>query len=161
MARRKVSGPLPKEHVQKLARRLIDGQLSLFVGAGLSHLAPAKDGSDSRLPLWSDLTEQVAAACDEDVEAFAGDPLDLFDSVVFGQERGTLERALADAVDDTPFDLAPAHRALGDLQWRAVVSTNYDHLLQRLLGEEPVTCEEDYDRRSAPEEEQPRLFQCA
>jgi hypothetical protein len=40
-----------------------------------------------------------------------------------------------------------------------VVSTNYDGLLQRLLGEEPVICEEDYDRRSASDEEQPRLFQ--
>jgi hypothetical protein len=140
MARRKVSGPLPKEHVQKLARRLIDGQLSLFVGAGLSHLAPAKDGSDRRLPLWSGLTEQVAAACDVDAEVFAGEPLDLFDAIVYGPERSTLERAVAESLDDGGFELASAHRALGDLPWRAVVSKNYDGLLQRLLDEEPITC---------------------
>ena len=159
MARERALGPLPEEHIRKLARRLIDGQLSLFVGAGLSHLAPAKDRSDRRLPLWAGLTEQVAAACNQDAEVFSGDPLELFDAIAFDQERGTLEHAVAAALDDTAFDLAPVHRTLGGLPWRTVVSTNYDGLLQRLLGEEPVVCEDDYDRRFAPEAQQPRLFQ--
>lgn len=159
MANKKAKGPLPEEHVRKLARRLIDGQLSVFVGAGLSHLAPAKDGSDRRLPLWSGLTDQVASACDEDAGVFAGDPLDLFDAIVYGQERGRLESAVATALDDSDYDLAPAHHALGHLPWRAVVTTNYDGLLQRLLNEEPIISEDDYDRRSAPEAKQPRLFQ--
>jgi hypothetical protein len=45
-----------------LAQKLADGQLALFVGAGLSRQATARDGSARRLPLWKELAEQVAKA---------------------------------------------------------------------------------------------------
>ena len=150
--------PLPDEHAYKLAQKLVDGHLALFVGAGLSHLAPAKDGSDRRLPLWRRLAELVAHACHAENSGLT-EILDLFDWIASDQERGTLERAIADILDDNVFDLAPAHRSLAKLPWRAVITTNYDGLLTRLLEEEAVAREEDYDRLAGPRDSLPRLFQ--
>jgi HEAT repeat protein len=151
--------PLPPQHARLLAQRLRDGQLALFVGAGLSHLAPAADGSGERLPLWKDLTRRVGEVCGEDPAEYQNDPLDLFDAVVFGQERATLERAVRAALDDRPFELSAAHRALKALPWAAVLSTNYDGLLARLYGEAPVWDEEGYDRVRLSGAERPLLFQ--
>ena len=65
-----MAGPLPEQHAQILAQKLADGQLALFVGAGLSRQAVAKDGSGRRLPLWIDLAKQVAASCNEDLATY-------------------------------------------------------------------------------------------
>ncbi|MCG8357107.1 MAG: SIR2 family protein [Kiloniellales bacterium] len=152
------AGPLPQDHAARIAQKLSDGHLALFVGAGLSHLAPAKDGSDRRLPLWMALTRQVAAACHEDPADYGDDPLDLFDAVVYGQERYTLEQAVRDALDDRPFDPAAAHHALAGLPWASVLTTNYDSLLDRVFGEKPVFEEQDYDRLALRQDKVPRLF---
>jgi HEAT repeat protein len=148
--------PLPPAQARQLAQRLMDGQLALFVGAGVSHLAPAREGSGRRLPLWQELAQGVAQACHED-PALYRDVLDLFDAIALGQERGTLERAVRELLDDREFELSPAHRALARLPWAAVLSTNYDGLLVRALGENPVWDEDGYDRLG--DRERPRLFQ--
>lgn len=118
---------LPLAHTQALhlARRLLDGQLALFVGAGMSHLAPARDGTSKRLPLWWQLAQGVADRCDEDLASYR-DVLDLFDAIAIVQDRRTLERSVRELLDDREFELSPAHRALGRLPWTAVLSTNYD-----------------------------------
>ena len=151
--------PLPPKHADILAQELLHGRLVLFVGAGLSRLAPAKDGGDRRLPLWKELTEQVAQACQENPADYNSDPLDLFDAVVYGQQRFKLEQAVRTALDDKAFQFSTAHEALKELPWAAVVTTNYDSLLQRLLDEEPVYEEQDYDRLTMPSGQQPRLIQ--
>ena len=148
--------PVPAKQARQLAQRLLDGKLALFVGAGISHLAPARDGSGRRLPLWQELARGVAERCGEDVGSYR-DLLDLFDAIVFGQDRGTLERAVRELLDDSALELSPAHLALGRLPWAAVLSTNYDGLLARALDERPVWDEEGYDRLGGAE--QPRLFQ--
>jgi len=150
---------LPAQHAELLAQKLLDGQLVLFVGAGLSHLAKARDGSGKRMPLWQELMERVASACHEDAEGFDSNPLDLFDAVAYGQDRFTLEEALRQHLDDHPFALSSAHLALAKLPWAAVFTTNYDLLLQRLLNDRPVFEERDYERMSLPAAQRPRLFQ--
>ncbi len=153
------SGPLPSEHVATLAQKLLDGQLVLFVGAGLSRLASAKDGSSRRLPLWDELMELVAKACHIKPAAFKHNPLDVFDAVIYRESRGKLEQTIRDALDDSKFDLSAAHEMLARLPWSAVMSTNYDGLLQRLLKEAPVYDEQDYDRLALAADKRPRLFQ--
>ena len=150
---------VPEQHAELLAQKLLDGQLVLFVGAGLSHLAIAKDGSGRRLPLWNELMEQVASSCHEDAEAFDGNPLDLFDAVAYAQDRFTLEEAVRKQIDDHAYKLSSAHFALAKLPWNSVFTTNYDSLLQRLLDEKPVFEEQDYERIALPESERPQLFQ--
>src|SRR5215218_7355250 len=136
----------PPDHIRQLAQRLSDGQLAIFVGAGLSRLAPRCDGGDQRLPLWRELARLVADSCHESLATYRDDILDLFDAIAYGQERATLEQAVREALDDRPFNPSEAHRALALLSWSAVVTTNYDGLLARALDERPVASEDGYDR---------------
>lgn len=153
-----MAGPLPEQHAQILAQKLADGQLALFVGAGLSRQAVAKDGSGRKLPLWKDLAERVAAACHEDLATYGGNILDLFDAIVFGQSRFELEEAVRRVLDDSDFEPSDAHHALAELRWAGVYTTNYDGLLGRVLKESPVVEEDHYDRLQRPEGRRPRLF---
>ena len=151
-------GPLPDQHARILAQKLADGQLALFVGAGLSRQAIAKNGSGQRLPLWKELAEQVAKTCHEDLATYGGNVLDLFDAIVFGQSRFTLEEAVREALDDGAFDPSPAHEALAKLPWAGVYTTNYDGLLGQVLAEHPLVEEADYDRLQLSADKRPRLF---
>ena len=149
--------PLSPHQAAILAQALRDGQLVLFAGAGLSRLAPADDGSARRLPLWAELADRVAVACHEDLGDYGGNALDLFDAIEHGQSRATQEQAVATALDDRGFAPGEAHRVLADLSWASVITTNYDDLLDRALGERPVWDETGYDRLRNPSKP-PRLF---
>ena len=139
--------PLDPALARTLAQKLQDGQLVLFAGAGLSHLAPAKDGGGRRIPLWVGLARAVAQRFGFDPEDFSGSPLDLFDAVIHAHSRGELEQAVTAALDDRDFELSEAHHALAGLPWRKLVTTNYDALLSRLVDERfPVADEAGYDR---------------
>ncbi|MFO1113400.1 MAG: SIR2 family protein [Rhodospirillales bacterium] len=153
-----MAGPLPEQHAQILAQKLADGQLALFVGAGLSRQAIAKDGSGRKLPLWIDLATQVAAACSEDLATYSGNVLDLFDAIVFGQSRFALEEAVRRAIDDGGFEPSAAHAALAPLPWAGIYTTNYDGLLGRVLNDTPVAEEEHYDRLQRADGQRPQLF---
>jgi hypothetical protein len=151
-------GPLPEQHAAILAQKLADGQLALVVGAGLSLQAIAKDGSSRRLPLSKELAEQVAKTCHEDLDAYGGNILDLFDAIELGQSSFTLEEAVRSALDDEAYDPSPAHEALAGLPWAAVYTTNYDGLLGQVLKADPVFEEEHYDRLQRSADKRPRLF---
>jgi hypothetical protein len=141
--------PLDPTLARTLAQKLLDGQLVLFAGAGLSHLAPAKDGSERRIPLWAGLAQTVAERFGFDPGDFSSSPLDLFDAIIHEHSRGELEQAVTAALDDWEFELSPAHHALAELPWRKLVTTNYDALFSRLVEEPfPITDESGYDRLS-------------
>ncbi|MFO1156697.1 MAG: hypothetical protein U1E43_07990 [Rhodospirillales bacterium] len=109
-----MAGPPPEQHAQILAQKLADGQLALFVGAGPSRQAIAKDGSGRKLPLWIDPATQVAAACSEDLATYSGNVLDLFDAIVFGA------KPLRAGGSRSPGDRRRRARALGGTsrRWR-------------------------------------------
>ena len=152
-----VTPPLPEAHVRKLAQKLVDGHLALFVGAGISHLARRKDGTEGRLPLWGELRRQIANNClGEEADEFSN-PLELFDAVVVEHDRGTLETEVRRLIDDRPYEPSSAHQDLAQIPWRDVFTTNYDGLLERSLAKSPVVSERDYDR--IRDEARPRLFQ--
>ena len=73
--------PLSESHVERLAKLLLNDQLVLFVGAGISHQAKARDASGRRLPLWRELAEHVAAQCGEKTGNYSQSILDLFDAI--------------------------------------------------------------------------------
>jgi hypothetical protein len=150
---------LPEQHAAILAQKLAGGQLALFVGAGLSRQAIAKDGSGRRLPLWEELAKQVADACYDNLDTYSGGILDLFDAIALRQSRFTLEEAVRTALDDSAYEPSPAHRALAELPWAAVYTTNYDGLLGQVLKVDPVFEEDQYDRQQlSADKKRPRLF---
>lgn len=91
-------GALPEKHVKILVKKLANKQLALFVGAGLSRQAIAKDGSGRRLPLWEELAEKVAEACNHDLQAYGGKILYLFEAIDKHQGRFDLEEAVRSAL---------------------------------------------------------------
>jgi hypothetical protein len=129
----KSGGPLPTQHVETLAQKLSDGQLAVFVGAGLSHLAPPNDGSARRLPLWRELTDQVAKACRIDSANFDHDPLDVFDAIVHGDSRGALEEAVREAAAPAAMPLKPKMAAMIAITKNTAAYCNMMILLQRFV----------------------------
>jgi len=141
------SNPLEQQIARSLAQKLSEDYLVLFVGAGLSHLAPHKNGSEHRIPLWKGLSQIVAERFGFDLQHFDNSPLDLFDAVVHQHSRGDLEAIVTTSLDDRYFEFSDAHNALATLPWHKIVTTNYDGLLSRLLAEPyPVVEEAGYDR---------------
>lgn len=139
--------PLEKQDARTLARKLRDNDLVLFAGAGLSHLATAKDGSERRIPLWAELIEAIAGHFEFDARDFSNNPLDLFDAIAYQHSPGELENILRRILDDKGFEFSNTHLALKKLPWRRVVTTNYDNLLNHLFEEQfPIRIEQDYDR---------------
>jgi len=150
--------PLSDSHVERLAKLLLNDQLVLFVGAGISHQAKARDGSGRRLPLWRELGEQVAAQCGEQTGNYSQNILDLFDAIETNQSRGQLEEAVRNALPDNEFEPSPMHAALARLPWHMVYTTNYDNLLIRALNEtEPIDDEIKYELLQRDQERRPRL----
>ena len=154
-----MAGPLPDQHAAILAQKLADGQLALFVGAGLSRQAIAKDGSGRRLPLWKELAEQVAKACHEDLDAYGGNILDLFDAIELGQSRFTLEEAVrwrsttAASIRRRRTGRSPSCRG------RPSTPPTTTACSGKVLNADPVFEEEQYDRLQLSADKRPRLFQ--
>jgi hypothetical protein len=141
------SNPLEPTIANSLAQKLIENQLVLFVGAGLSHLALHKNDGEHRIPLWRGLSQIVADRFNFDLQDFDNSPLDLFDAVVHQHSRGELEAIVTTSLDDRDFELSAAHNTLATLPWHKIVTTNYDGLLSRLLAESyPIVDEASYDR---------------
>lgn len=147
MTRKTRSKPLEQQIARSLAQKLSEGHLVLFVGAGLSHLAPHKNGGEHRIPLWKGLSQIIAERFGFNLPDFDNSPLDLFDAIVHQHSRGELEQAVTTALEDRDFELSDAHHALATLPWHKTVTTNYDALLCRLFEEHyPITDEAGYDR---------------
>lgn len=141
------SNPLEQQIAHSLAQKLSENQLVLFVGAGLSHLAPHKNAGEHRIPLWNGLSQSVAEHFGFKLQDFDNSPLDLFDAVVHQHSRGELEAIVTSSLDNHDYELSDAHNALATLPWHKIVTTNYDGLLPRLFAEPyPVVDEASYDR---------------
>jgi transcriptional regulator with XRE-family HTH domain len=150
--------PLPIEHARALARKLHHGELALFVGFDLSHLAPHRESRTRRLPLWPALTERVAEAWgDREAATVFPDPFDLFDHIRHESSRERLEETVRRALDDRPHVPSFTHMLLRELPWSTVLTTSYDDLLQQALLEKAVSREEEYARLGPADA--PRLFQ--
>ncbi len=154
-------GPLLQAHVDYLADLLATDRLVLFVGAGISRQAIPKKNIDptDQMPLWKDLAEKVARETGEDMSAYNGNILDLFDAIKANQSRMTLEEAVRRAIPENDFDPSPAHLELAKLPWHTVYTTNYDNLLSRVLGEKTVVdTDQKYEWMAREDGSRPRLI---
>lgn len=148
---------LPIPFAKAVGERLAANQLVLFAGAGLSHLAPARDGSKQRLPLWRELTESIAEKFGINDPDLINEPLQLFAEIEEQLGRQPLIRELQTQLDSKAYQLGPSLEALCKLPWQSIFSTNYDDLLQQGLNAEVVASEADYESYNS--QAGPHIFQ--
>ncbi len=122
-----------------LVEHVAEGRCILFVGAG-AHYAPPKGSPfeyplEQRPPLGRDLAERLAAECDFH-EVCPNDESSNLQRVSLCYEtqvsRAQLIEYIREAVDDNTRPSA-ALRALAELPFSLVITTNYDTLFERAL----------------------------
>jgi phosphoserine phosphatase/NAD-dependent SIR2 family protein deacetylase len=149
---------IDRPRAESLARLLHEGRLILFAGAGVSRHAIHKKNPAKKLPLWRELAENVSdqfrlVANDYD------DLLAMFEAISHDFSRADLEQAIRAAIPEDEFEPGGLHKAIADLPWQRIYTTNYDDVLQRALGEQyPVVSERDFERFTLSPEKQPKLI---
>ncbi len=129
--------------IKDLAGAISAGKCILFLGAGVHHAPP--DGSafqypeQERPPLGGELAQQMAAECDFAAVCRGESPTNL-QRVALCYERNKSRQDLVNrirtAVDDHT-EPSPALRALAELPFPIVMTTNYDQLFERALALSP------------------------
>lgn len=130
-----------------LAEKVSQGKCILFVGAGVHYPPPESSRFaypvEERPPLAGALAERLAAACDFSTICPLDDPSNL-QRVALCYQKQLSRRALVEqirgAVEERTMPSA-AVRALAELPFSLVMTTNYDTLFERALrraGKEPM-----------------------
>lgn len=131
----KFAGLIP----EMLVRRVREKKCVLFVGAGLSAQAQAGDGT--RLPTWIALLERMVDWSIEHRIPLRSDPSELAEVIgkgrllVVAQELqeslgGQLNACLSDVLHSGDTKPSEAHRVLCNTDWVAVLTSNYDALIE-------------------------------
>jgi HEAT repeat protein/predicted XRE-type DNA-binding protein len=136
---------LSNELTQFFARKLRDKQLILFVGAGLSHLAPFNAPRTAPLPLWQGLAQEIG-------ELFVEDGLNVQDytnvtnffDAASATDPAKLEIGLRDVLNESYVTPSRNHELIAKLPWSQVWTTNYDKLLERAMGRVCVNGETEF-----------------
>lgn len=128
----------------------------LFAGAGLTaYNTRSRIGHNARALGWADLAKiwrrQFAA---EGVTQLPTDPLRLAQLYEQAFGRSELLDTLELAVPEIDLELGPAFRALASIPWGAIITTNYDSLLERAfentqLSLHSIVRDPDMSRRRA------------
>jgi hypothetical protein len=161
------------EHLVGSVRR---GECILFLGAGV-HAPPPPDApwvypEETRLPMAGALAQELARDCEFETHLPNDSPWDLQRvSLCYENTRGLGRQALVDTLVrllDEGKEPSPALRMLASLPFQILVTTNYDHLLERSLHElgkreqklvyNPEHDEPSEDVTTDPTPERPLLF---
>jgi SIR2-like domain len=127
--------------LDRIAGAVRGGQCILFLGAGVH--APPPEGSvfsyppEQRPPIGAALSRDLAAACDFEAR-FPGEDPGHLQRVALAYEIDSSRARLVDAIVaavDTGKAPSPMLRALAQLDFALVITTNYDQLFERALRE--------------------------
>lgn len=125
----------PHQLVHQFGQAMLDGNASLFVGAGLSIAA--------RLPSWNDILEPARAEADL--------PRDMTDYPLLAEYyvqntpggREKLEDLLWEGTAGAGAEPTDGHRYIAELPLRQIWTTNYDTLLEQVLTEAFVAARDE------------------
>ncbi|WP_166207392.1 SIR2 family NAD-dependent protein deacylase [Cognatiluteimonas telluris] len=126
---------------------------AVMVGAGFSRGAATTGDSNSRLPLWSDLSGALAKDLGADSRA---DPLRLAEEYCAYFGRPALYDLIKKEMNDVAWSPGTLHKTLLELPWSDVLTTNWDTLLERASNDvnKPVynivTRQEDLSSACSP-----------
>lgn len=127
---------------ERLSLELRRGRCVLFAGAGLSMQAQRADGTT--LPAWGRLLSDIYSRA---LERGMSLPADIASSIgkgallEAGQELqdhlspSDLTSIIGDIFQEDTLTLSSAHLAIPRMRWRAILTTNYDGLLERAYAE--------------------------
>ena len=134
---------------ERLSLELRRGRCVLFAGAGLSMQARRVDGTT--LPAWGKLLSDIYHRA---VEMGRSLPSDIPTSIgrgallEAGQELqghlspNDLAYVIRDIFQESTLALSSAHIVIPKMRWRAVLTTNYDELLERAYAASGIQCPE-------------------
>lgn len=117
------------EHLQRF---LHEGSASVMVGAGFSRNAehdPNVEVKDWK-GLALDFYKRLYGGDPQDEDLALKSALKLASQVECQYGRDELERIIEDAVPNNKLKPGPLHKALVNLKWRDIFTTNYDQLLE-------------------------------
>lgn len=153
------------EHIRTQMHDPRGSKVVAFVGSGFSRNATPVGISKDRLPLWSQLTRELASRLytnDQDRDdvlktsgvVSAALRLAQLYQAEFG--RTALVELVKNSISDDDFLPSKAHRGLVTLPWAHILTTNYDRLLERsdmgitARGYSVVTSEKDLPLARGP-----------
>ena len=129
--------PIPDQiHIDMVRKALWsrpDAGASVMVGSGFSRNAPPTHSYIRELPVWKDITEEIA----NKLYPYNPQPSSLGDPLRLAQEyntkfgRSELHRLLSELIQDESYNPGDLHSRLLRLPWRDVFTTNWDRLLER------------------------------
>lgn len=105
---------------------------AIFIGAGFSRGSAVTGDNSRKLPLWNDLSLQLA----KDIDAIsASDPLRLAEEYEAYFGTHALHELIYTEVNDMGWSPGRSHFELLKLPWSEVLTTNWDTLLERAARE--------------------------
>lgn len=101
---------------------------AVMVGAGFSRSAALTGDTNNKLPLWSDLSTNLA----EELGASSNsDPLRLAEEYCAYFGKQALHDLVKKEINDAAWTPGELHKSLLELPWSEVLTTNWDTLLER------------------------------
>lgn len=122
--------------VDQLARQIVDGNVVLFAGAGLSFNARTKDGGPSTMPSWDKLSKILAAQLERDYAE--RDVLTIADYYETKFGRKALVDRIMHSIQDLDHVPGPVHQRIVELHFREIMTTNWDTLIERAFEDQYV-----------------------
>ncbi|HET8797593.1 MAG TPA: SIR2 family protein, partial [Thermoanaerobaculia bacterium] len=119
-----------RKAAEHLAEHLVRGEVVLFAGAGLSRNAPSKGPVEHEMPTWNQLGEILLSKLESTFKD-TPDVLKIADYYQTAFGRTALVNALRDAIRDEQHDPGRVHRHIAQLNFREIVTTNFDTLIER------------------------------
>lgn len=124
--------------LMKLAEQLTLGNVVLFAGAGLSFNARSRDGGSNRMLGWRRLARKLRDELGESLHE-EPDALKIADYFEAKYGRKALVDAVMDAVRDHDHIPGPVHRRLVELNFKEIITTNFDTLIERAFEEQHIS----------------------
>jgi hypothetical protein len=121
-----------------IGEELANGNVVLFAGAGLSFNAPSKDGGVNRMPGWNDMAKVLLDRLESDIKD-KWDVLKIADYYQTAFGRSVLVEKIVEAVRDDQHVPGRVHQCLAQLNFREIITTNYDTLIERAFRSLYVT----------------------
>ena len=104
---------------------------AVFVGSGFSRNAELSGGDAPMPPLWKALSDRMAKDLYRDPDNAPTDPLRLAEEYRTNFGQAALDQFVLNNIPDAAWEPSEIHKALLELPWSEVLTTNWDTLLER------------------------------